>query len=719
MHVYHYAAYETTALKRLTNEYGTGEEGLDVLLRGEVFVDLYKVVSQGLRLSHPRYGLKQVETFYFERHSDLRAGDDSILLYEDWLERHDPAILDQIAAYNEEDCASTLGLRDWLNSIRPGPAPQPDEREPRDPPADAAETEELRQALLAGLADDHHDIAPADRPRWLLAQLLLYHRREEKPVWWAFFARIGLTSEELQERDTDSIGGLVQDGPPIGSGNSLVWPFIFPEQQHHLGEGDGVHDPATGDRAGSIDALDDEAGTLLLRRSSRLDDVPLPRAIIPVGPIQTTAMRTALRRLARSVLARAPTYAASKSILTREPFPAPLPQDDLDAAKDLVANLDGRHLVIQGPPGTGKTYTGARLIVHLMRLGRRVGITAQSHKVIHNLIAEVGRAAREDGFAFRGLKKGDTYEGPFVTASDDQGLFADPDDDVLLLAGTYWLFSREDMDGAVDTLFVDEAGQVSLADALAVGTSARNVLLLGDPQQLAQVSQGIHPPGAQASALEHLLDGADTVPPDRGLFLSRTWRMHPDVCRFISETSYDGRLHSVEGCARQRVDSPGLSGTGLRWMPVEHAGNRASSPEEADRIAAELERLIGGTYTDRDGREHRLGWDDVLVVTPYNAQVRTLASRLGRRARVGTVDKFQGQEAPVVFFSMATSSGDDLPRNLDFLFSRNRLNVAVSRAQSLAVLVASPELLEIRCHTIEQMRMVNALCRFVEQADPG
>jgi uncharacterized protein len=716
MHVYHYAAYEITALKRLTCEYGTREEELDDLLRGEVFVDLYKVVSQGLRLSHERYGLKQVETFYFERHADLRAGDDSILLYEDWLARHDPDVLDQIRAYNEEDCVSTLGLRDWLLSIRPGPAPPPDERAPRDPPADAAETEELRAALLAGLPDDHHDVSDADRPRWLLAQLLLYHRREEKPVWWAFFARWGLTPEELQERDSDAIGGLEPDGPPTGSGESLVWPFTFPEQQHRLDAGDSVYDPAIGGPAGRIEALDEEAGTLRLRRGPSLEDVPLPRSLIPGGPVPTAAMRGALRRLARSVLAGAPTYAAAKSILDRTPFPEPLPQDDLAAAKQLVAGLDGRHLVIQGPPGTGKTYTAARVILHLMRLGRRVGITAQSHKVIHNLIEQVEDAAREDGFAFRGLKKGETYDGQFVTSSDDQGLLSDPEPDVLLLAGTYWLWSREDMEGVVDTLFVDEAGQVSLADALAVSTSARNTVLLGDPQQLPQVSQGMHPRGAQASVLEHLLGDADTVPRDRGLFLSRTWRMHPDVCHFISETSYDGRLHSVEGTALQRIDSPGLSGTGLRWLPVEHSGNRGSSPEEADAIAELIGDLLGGTWTDRDGRERRLGWNDILFVTPYNAQVRTLAGRLGRHGRVGTVDRFQGQEAPVVFFSMATSSGDDLPRNLEFLFSRNRLNVAISRAQSLAVLVASPKLLEIRCRTIDQMRMVNALCRFVEEA---
>ena len=713
MHVYHYAAYEVTSLKRLTCEYGTREDELDDLLRDEVFVDIYKIVSQGLRISHPRYGLKQVETFYFERHADLRAGGDSIVLYEDWLERHDPQILDDIAAYNEEDCVSTLQLRDWLLPKRPGAAPQPEEKEPREPREGAVETEELRQALLAGLPDDPYDVTEADRPRWLLAQLVLYHRREEKPVWWEFFARIGRTSEELEERDSKAIGGLEQAGPPIGSAQSLVWPLTFPAQQHHLGDGDSVFDPATGGSAGTIESFDEEAGTLCLRRGPMLEDVPLPTALIPGGPYNTKVQQAALRRVARSVLAGDDTYPASKSILVREPFPAPLVQDDLEAAKELVANLGGRHLVIQGPPGSGKTYLGARLIAHLMGLGRRVGVTSTSHKQIHNLIAEVEKT----GVEFRGLKKGDSYESASVTTSTNQAHFSHPEDDVLLLAGTSWLFSREDMAAAeIDTLFVDEAGQVSLADALALGTCAQNIVLLGDPQQLGQVSQGMHPEGAAASVLEHLLGGDDTVPADRGLFLSLTWRMHPDVCRFISETSYDGRLHAVPETERQRVDSPGLAGTGLRWLSVEHEGNRGSSVEEADRVAAELDLLIGGTFTDRNGRERRIGYEDVLVVTPYNAQVRCLRARLGPRTRIGTVDKFQGQEAPVVFFSMATSSGDDLPRNLEFLFSRNRLNVAISRAQALAVLVASPQLLEIRCRTIEQMRMVNALCRFVEDA---
>ena len=730
MHVYHYASYETTALKRLMSEYGTREEEIDDLLRRRVFVDLFKVVRQALRHSHPRYSLKNVETFFMTREAELKAGDDSILLYERWREERDPAILDEIRAYNEEDCLSTQQLRDWLLDLRPQAeqehgveipwpeaVPEPEERE------GYVDTAELREALLAGLPEDAAVFDAAQRERWLAAQLLDYHRREARPVWWAFFSREGRTPEELAEADGDAIGGIEPDGPPIGSGESLVWPFTFPAQEHKLSVGDFVYDPATIGPAGTIDSLDDEHGKLRLRRGPSLEDVPMPRSLIPGGPIPTPAQQAALVRLAESVLAVDGRCPALEQILRRDlPRIAglapgePLPQDDLEAAKSLVERLEDSYLMVQGPPGSGKTYTGARLIVRLIARGRRVGVTATSHKAIHNLLEEVEDVAREEGVAFRGLKKGDSYDGAFVQTSGNQAHFSNPADDVLLLAGTSWLFSREDMaEAGIDTLFVDEAGQVSLADALASGTNARNLVLLGDPQQLAQVSQGTHPVGAAASVLEHLLGDDETVPPARGLFLGVTYRMHPDVCAFVSGMSYEGRLHSAPACARQGTSL----GTGLRFLPVEHEGNRGSSPEEAEWIAAELERVLRGTWTDSKGVTRPIGAADVLVVAPYNAQVRCLRARLPASVAVGTVDKFQGQEAPVVFFSMASSSGEDVPRNVEFLFSRNRLNVAVSRAQCLAYLVASPRLLEINCRTVEQMRLANALCRFVELAGPA
>jgi uncharacterized protein len=281
------------------------------------------------------------------------------------------------------------------------------------------------------------------------------------------------------------------------------------------------------------------------------------------------------------------------------------------------------------------------------------------------------------------------------------------------LAGTAWLFARSELDAQLDCLVIDEAGQVSLADALAMGTSARNLILLGDPLQLAQVSQGVHPKGTGASVLEHLLGEAPTIPEDRGVFLERSFRMRPDVCAFISEIVYAGRLHSDETATRRATSF----GTGIRFLPVEHHGNRSSSDEEVARIGTLIDDMLRGSFTDVDGTARRLREQDFMVVAPYNAQVRRLRGGLPGGVRVGTVDKFQGQEAPIVFFSMATSSGEDVPRNLAFLFSRNRLNVAISRAQCLALLACSPRLLEARCHSIQEMELVNALCRFAEMAE--
>ena len=286
------------------------------------------------------------------------------------------------------------------------------------------------------------------------------------------------------------------------------------------------------------------------------------------------------------------------------------------------------------------------------------------------------------------------------------------DPEVKLVAGTSWLFAREELDGELDTLVVDEAGQYSLADTIACGTSAARLVLLGDPLQLAQVTQGVHPDGSGASALVHVLGGHETIPPELGVFLEQTRRMHPDVCRFVSEAFYEGRLHSIDECS-QRTTSDGV---GVRWLGVVHEGDRVDSEEEADAIDAEIERLLGHTFTEADV-ERPLRPTDFMVVAPFNAQVRLLHDRLPDGVEVGTVDKFQGRESAVVFYSMASSSGEDVPRGLDFLMSRNRLNVAVSRAQCLAYVACSPRLLEVDCATVEHLKLANALCRFVEMAN--
>ncbi len=357
------------------------------------------------------------------------------------------------------------------------------------------------------------------------------------------------------------------------------------------------------------------------------------------------------------------------------------------------------------------------MAIALMRAGRRVGVTALSHKAIHKFLEDVEEAAVEAGFEFRGMKKasgeGSRHEGPFVESTDSNDAMLDPE--LQLVAGTSFLFAREDMDRHVDTLFIDEGGQFSLADALAVGTAARNVVVLGDPNQLPQVSQGSHPDGTNASVAEHLLGEHETLPPEMGVFLEETWRMRPEVNAFISESFYEGRLEPAAVTSTRSV----ADGAGVRFLPVEHTGHATAAPEEALAVAAEINRLLGTPYSDDRG-ERPLGPADFIVVAPYNAHVRCLREAIpNERIRIGTVDKFQGQQATVVFFSMASSSGEDVSRGLEFLFSRHRLNVAVSRARCLAYVVANPRLLEASCRTVEQMKLANALCRFVELAEAG
>jgi uncharacterized protein len=357
------------------------------------------------------------------------------------------------------------------------------------------------------------------------------------------------------------------------------------------------------------------------------------------------------------------------------------------------------------------------VIVDLVRSGKRVGITGPSHRAIGNLLDEVMKHAACEGIAVRAIQRVSETEqcasgAVTIAGTNDQVANALREDTVDVVAGTAWLFARPELADTLDTLFVDEAGQVSLANTVAVSGAARNLVLLGDPQQLAQPLKGSHPQGTESSALAHVLGKDATIAPERGLLLDTTWRMHPTICELISEIAYDGLLRADTSCAVQSLEGD----MGLRYVPVEHEGNRTRSIEEAEFIATLVPTLLGRDWTDREGVRRKLALGDILVVAPYNAQVAQLARVLPDGARVGTVDKFQGQEAPVVFFSTAASSAADVPRGLEFLLSLNRLNVAISRARGLAILVGNPGLLRVDCATTERMRLANAFCRFVELA---
>jgi uncharacterized protein len=389
----------------------------------------------------------------------------------------------------------------------------------------------------------------------------------------------------------------------------------------------------------------------------------------------------------------------------------------------LALQLEQGVLPIQGPPGAGKTTTGARMICELVRAGKQVGITAVSHSVIRNLLDKTLEVARNKGIEVKCVQKVTEVFGqknPSISeeADNKKALATLRDGDASVGAGTAWFWAREDAFESVDVLFVDEAGQMSLANVLAVAQAAKNIVLLGDPQQLDQPQQGSHPDGTDVSALQHVLGDARTLPNDSGLFLDETWRLNPEICAFTSEAFYDSRLRSRPGLERRVVEGEtGFTGAGLWFAPVTHDGNQSSSPEEADRVADIFSELTSGkvSWVNSDGTRRVVGCEDVLIVVPYNAQITEIGERIPQ-ARVGTVDRFQGREAPIVIYSMATSTPEDAPRGMEFLYSINRLNVATSRAKCACILVASPRLFEPECRTPRQIQLANAFCRYLELA---
>ena len=731
-HVYHYASYEETAIKRLAMYHGTREKEVDDLLRGDRLVDLYKVVAESIRTSEPRYSIKNMETFYLPggRQGEVKTAGDSIVIYERWRQLGDDAMLQEISDYNEIDCRSTRLCRDWLLSLRPADTDWFTGRPvaPPDPVKVAAreEADERTRVLAERL------LAGGDDPwRSLLVDLLEFHRREAKPTWWAMFARQDMDAEELLD-DAECIADL-QPHPTLRPWNdkkSVVHPFVFPPQDFKMKAGDKPLRSGTLEPAGEIVSLDEDERVVALKLGPSRSAIEPGCALIPEGPVGDRILRDAVHRYAGDVAAGGSRYPALTSVLRRgRPRLAgrgagqavvPPEEDATAGAIAALRILDDSYLLVQGPPGAGKTYTSSQAIVALLAAGKRIGVASNSHKAINNLLKEVQAMATAQGLGCRGMKK---------SSRDDQKLDGGGwIEDVVggsgsgvqphhrLVAGTAWLFAREELDQAFDHLFIDEAGQVSLANVLAMGTSARNVVLVGDQMQLSQPIKGTHPGGSGRSALEHLLEGHATVPADQGVFLPITRRMHPDLCRFVSDAVYEGRLEAEATTVVQRIevdavlDPEALAPSGLRFVDVDHAGRTQRSPEEADRLAVTYRALIGSHWIDRHGERHGIGTEDILVVSPYNMQVELLKRILPEGARVGTVDKFQGQEAPVVLVSMATSSGDDLPRNIEFLYSRNRMNVAISRARCLAVVYANPRLLEIPCRTIAQMELVDGLC---------
>jgi uncharacterized protein len=711
-----------------------------------VFVDLYRVVRQGVRASVESYSIKRLEPLFgFERQVELRDVNEQMVRFEIALDERAAAVDREsqilIQGYNEDDCRSTLGLRGWLEERRldlattlneeiPRPEPPDQPKLPHDP-----EVEALREALLAGVPEQ--DRTAEQEARALMADLLEWHRRDAKPGWWRFFHLHDLTDDELLG-EPDAIAGLELEGMIGQVKQSHIVRYRFPPQEHPFRQGDIACDPRGG-KQWTIHQVDDAAGTLDLRRGKNNTN-PHPSVLIEPGPIKTINHRARLLDLAGEITAlgeaewgRGPEF---DLLLRRRPNMGGVPgaslrqpnEDAVDAGRRLALALIDSHLPIQGPPGSGKTYTAAKQVSDLVGAGRRVGVTANSHAVIRNLLDEVAKQ-NELGRPSLIAQKPDSEEvfaSPYATTYQDasQVLSAINAGNAEVIGATTWLWTHQDFRDSVDVLMVDEASQMSLANVLAAAHAAPNLILLGDPQQLGQPSAAVHPPGSGVSALESVLGDEVTMPKDRGLFIEHTRRMHPAVCEFTSEVFYDNRVVPLDKLRNQTIlgDGP-LSGTGLRVVDVFHEGNDNSSAEEAQVVAELVAELHTKQWRNADGDLAVIGAQGILIVTPFNAQVREIEAALNARGvigvRVGTVDKFQGQEAPVAIYSMASSTAEDAPRGMEFLYDLRRLNVATSRARCLAILVSSPELVRVFCQTPRQLMLANALCRFREMAYGG
>jgi uncharacterized protein len=753
MHIYHYAPYEPTAIKRLASKHARCVDEVDELLRAGVFVDLYRAVRQGIRASVESYSIKSLEPLYaFTRVVPLRNANVALHSFEAAMALGNTPeqlgdLLKTIEGYNRDDCISALRLRDWLEDRRkelegrigrflPRPAVQSGEASEK-LSARLQAIRALAARLLGPLPPDGTIWTDEQRAWWLLAEMLEWHRREEKSAWWEYFRLCSLSDDELEE-DKSALGGLKHVGVVNHIKRSAVHRYSFPLQDHAIDRALEVRDPRTGQSAGAVVALDERKRTIDLKRSAA-SQVPHPTALVPFNIVDSTVLSDSIFRLGSWVaehgLIGVGQFQAARELLLRQRPGAlghsvgTLIEEDgqlTSSAKVLVGSLAGATSVlpIQGPPGSGKTFTGGRMIVELVKQRRRVGVMATSHKVISTLLREVCSAAKQSGIRVpivQKASKGDECVDASVLKAETNGevLTALTKGSAKVAAGSAWLWARDEMANSVDVLFVDEAGQMSLANALAAAPAATSIVMLGDPQQLEQPQQGVHPPGADASALGHLLNKRATIANDQGIFLTQTRRLHPDVCKFTSELFYEGRLIPRPENAKQRLNtSDPIGGTGLRFIAVDHSGNQNESPEEVEKVAAAVHTLLksGATWTNKQGETHALTLEDVLVVAPYNAQVAALLEKLPAGARVGTVDKFQGQEAPLVFYSMATSTPEDAPRGMEFLYSVNRLNVAISRARCVAVILASPSLFEVQCKTPRQIELANAFCRYLEMA---
>lgn len=739
MHIYHFGAYEQSAFKRLMCKYATRENEMDTFLRSGTFIDLHRVVRHSIRAGVERYSLKDLEKYHgYIRQMDLRILSGFKAEYEVLLEtgRQAEATADArnaIVKYNEDDCISTHSLHVWLESERqlwidegfaiPRPAANPGD------PSDKITAHQQRikplfDALMDGIPPEVNDRTEEEQAHFILANMLDWYRREEKSFWWEYYRIIELPDDELYDEKAVLID-LVFTGEQSQDKRSFVYTYRFTPQEYDIRRGHSLCDRNL-KSIGIVVDIDRSACLIKIKKGPSLMDQHHPEVFL-FEKFSATDKENSIIGLASWVFNfgindQSREYSAARDLLlARDPrtsSPVVETQNHIEKAIDWALKLDHSILPIQGPPGTGKSYTAGKMIIGLIKQGKKIGVTALSHKVIESLLQSIWQMAEDKEIPIKMIQKVNERSGivHWEEATDSSRITnALGTHDVI--AGTPFMWAATGLMNELDYLFVDEAGQLSLIDTLSIARVAKNLILLGDPQQLKQPQQGIHPDGTEVSALEHILKQNQTITDLQGIFLGLTRRMHPAICSFDSDMFYEGKLFALSGLEKQAISgNTTFVGSGLRYLSVERTGNTNASREEVEAVVGIIQELTKGDvyWTDEDDVVHPLTLSDIKVISPYNAQVNAIADSIPGLL-VGTVDKFQGQEAAVVIYSMATSTPEDAPRGMDFLYSPNRLNVAVSRARAMFIMVANPAIFSPECKSPQQIRLANPFCGFLER----
>ena len=781
MHVYHYASYEITAMRKLSTRNQTRLDEVAEMLKHGVFIDLYKVVKNGLLIGEPNYSIKSVEHLYRgKRTTDVANGGESVVFYENWREQGgvenwsqqangyknwlaNPEQFDwkawpelnDIRDYNIDDCESTLELVDWLriqqqqSGVVYSP-PEVDDEEEKEATDRQQQNAEKRQALIQRQQDlidqfENSETLQQDPNAETLVSLLHFYTRERKPQLWSYFDRLEKSPDELFDDDTviqnititdkiqaekgvQFIGTYSKDQPirtdkvstaTVQNSDIKVTQIKLTELNEHQGEISFIV------KAEQAELLTDQSITLFADESF----------------INTDALENKLCEITEEYFDRGSLSGAANTLINQEnpqfkSTGTPLPisrhryPDDtnyLNAIISAIQTMDNSCLCIQGPPGSGKSFTAKHVISALVKQGKRIGIMSNSHAAILHLLTSVikelpdSNIAKVGGFKTQAVFKEIYPEQDYPNFYYRGGMSftkSQPYQSFSVIGATAYAFVKDVVhEDPLDFLFVDEASQVALANLIAISGAAKNIVLMGDQMQLEMPIQGSHPGNSGSSALEFMLKGHAVIPEDKGIFLERTYRMHPAVCQPLSEMVYEGKLTADKANQNQaiNIESPKYISqqNGILSIPVNHEGNTQSSEEELAIVQLLIDELLTGTFTNKQGEQRPITDQDILIVAPYNMQVHLLKEKLKGDLKIGTIDKFQGQEAPVVIISMAVSDVEDSSRGLGFVFDINRLNVAISRAQALAIVVANQGLENCHVNGLEQMEKVGFFCSIV------